>query len=83
MDKTTSLMIRAACGVVLLVPVVFGVLWIKREADVKECVISALTRQFDGDRKIAEIIYSTGDAGWTPQTRMMLSVCKIENTLLD
>lgn len=81
MDKTTSLMIRAACGVVLLVPVVFGLLWAKREAAVKECVISALTRQFEGDRNIAEIIYNTGDGGWTPQTRMMLSICKVEHRL--
>tara|TARA_B100000683_G_scaffold199624_1_gene192829 strand:+ start:325 stop:573 length:249 start_codon:yes stop_codon:yes gene_type:complete len=80
MDKTTSLMIPAACGVVILIPVVFGVLWAKREAAVKECVISALTRKFDGDRSLAEIIYADGkdlDAG----TRMMLSICKVEHRL--
>ena len=53
-------MIRAACGVVILIPVAFGVLWAKREAAVKECVISALTRQLDGDRSLAEIIYDDG-----------------------
>ena len=82
MDKTTTLMIRAACGVVLLVPVAFGMLWLRREAAVKECVVSALTRQFEGDRNIAEIIYNTGDEGWTVQTRRMLSRCKLETKLL-
>lgn len=81
MDKTTALMIRAACGVVLLVPVVFGVLWAKREAAVKECVISALTRQFDGDRSLAEIIYDDGK-DLDANTRMMLSICKVEHKLL-
>ena len=80
MDKTTSLMIRAACGVVLLPPVAFGVLWAEREAAVKECLISALTREFNGDRSLAEILYDDGkdmDDG----TRMMLSICKVEHRL--
>ena len=80
MDKTTSLMIRAACGVVILIPVAFGVLWAKREAAVKECVISALTKQFDRDRSLAEIIYDDGK-DLDASTRMMLSICKVEHRL--
>ena len=50
------------------------------EAAVKECVISALTKQFDGDRSLAEIIYDDGK-DLDASTRMMLSICKVEHRL--
>ena len=42
MDKTTTLMIRAACMVVVLAPLAwFSVQWFDREAKVKECALLA------------------------------------------
>lgn len=42
MDKTTTLMIRAACMVVVLAPLAwFAVQWFDREAKVKECALIA------------------------------------------
>ena len=42
MDKTTTLMIRAACMVVVLAPLAwFSVQWFDREAKVKECALIA------------------------------------------
>ena len=42
MDKTTTLMIRAACMVVVFAPLGwFSVQWFDREAKVKECALNA------------------------------------------
>ena len=83
MDKTT-LMIRAACGVVLLVPIAFGVLWVRQQMAVKACVLTALSEQLHGSddqrRKAAEAIYNDGK-DLDAETRMMLSICRIEHRL--
>ena len=78
MDKTTTLMIRAACGVVLLIPVVFGVLWAKREAAVKECAVEALSLTVG--KTVAEIIYEQGDLN--PQGKAVTAVCRAGTKLL-
>ena len=78
MDKTTTLMIRAACGVVLLIPVVFGVLWAKREAAVKECAVEALSARVGAT--VAEIIYDQGDLN--PHGKAARAVCRAGTKLL-
>ena len=51
MDKTTTLMIRAACMVVVLAPLAwFSVQWFDREAKVKECALIAWNRDLYGRR---------------------------------
>ena len=47
MDKTTTLMIRAACMVVVLAPLAwFSVQWFDREAKVKDCALLAWNLTF-------------------------------------
>ena len=44
---------------VLAVPVVFGVLWVRRDMAVKKCAIEALSLSVG--QTVAEIIYEQGD----------------------
>ena len=63
MDKTTTLMIRAACMVVVLAPLAwFSVQWFDREAKVKECALIAWNLDLFGVVPGGEIYFEAPEA---------------------
>ena len=66
MDKTTTLMVRAACMVVILAPLAwFSAQWFDREAKVKECALIAwnldVFGQAPGDEFYDDVAPKSGD----------------------
>ena len=83
MDKTTTLMIRAACGVVLAVPVFLGGIWVVNDRTVKFCAAKAYAQLLFG----AETYSWSNQEIWewspstTPGYLQGLALCKVKHPL--
>tara|TARA_B100001758_G_scaffold201345_1_gene180358 strand:- start:6 stop:275 length:270 start_codon:yes stop_codon:yes gene_type:complete len=55
-NRATTLITRAACGVVIATPLLLGVSWLEQKAAFKECVMEELMGEH-GDRQSAEFSY--------------------------